>query len=66
MKKYLKRAATNTKTKMCFKEEPEDTFKSSKEHTTIIRIIQYIDDLVIQIFNEVESEEEPEERSLTD
>ena len=33
---------------MCFKEEKEETYKSSEEYPTTIQIIQYIDDILYE------------------
>ena len=55
---------------MCFKEDAEDTYKSSQEYITTIQIINYIDDVLIKLLMEIENnniqivEDEPEETKL--
>ena len=55
MKKQLKRAATNEKIKMCFKEDTENTYISSQEYINTIQIIHYIDSIITSIFMEIEN-----------
>ena len=55
MKKYFKRAATNKKIQMCFKEDIEDTYISSQEYINTIQIIHYIDSILTHILMEIEN-----------
>ena len=55
MKKQLKRAATNEKIQMCFKEDTEDTYISSQEYINTINIIHYIDSILTHILMEIEN-----------
>ena len=55
MKKQLKRAATNEKIKMCFKEDTENTYISSQEYINTIQIIHYMDSILTNILMEIEN-----------